>query len=504
MSQSNVLIPAVLATFFIASLCQGLPPTAEDHGSAELTVEGPVLAPISHGDGFELEKDLFGYNPRYLPRAVTFDADNRPHMSGGWYIQTLSDDGQWVPLNVSKALGEVYGDLGQDTVSFGDDHVGFDSDGDMYVIGRTRLRHFHKIYRHGLLHSQDKGKTWRWYDTHVPVSRLERPEAHNQITGPPPMVEGFGRELNLVVSYKKPDGTLTPPKRILVAGVEPPVVGKGRHWLTPAHSGCGNVTATFEGKTHVVWQSIQPLTAEQTAEAAEFTATYGDEGLCPCYIATYDHKTGELSESTYLGLTRRDNHNGPVISVDSKGYLHVIIGAHHANFFYRRSLSPNSSTEGWTEAEVLGVIRPKKGGGAYSYTAFLCDQEDNLHLVSRWAGSGYYFRLVYQRKKAGQEWEPHKTLVTPFRSGYCAWQQKINIDRLGRLFLNYAYFPAADLTKAQKEAYAKKWPEDVTTTGTLSIRPHGHTMLISEDSGDTWRLAVTDDFVNGMKLMETH
>jgi hypothetical protein len=373
----------------------------------------------------------------------------------------------------------------------------------MYLIGRTRLRHFQKIYRHGLLHSRDKGKTWRWYDTHVPVSRLERLEAHNQITGPPPLVEGFGRELNLVVSYKKPDGTLTPPKRILVAGVEPPVVGKGRHWLTPAHSGCGNVTATFEGKTHVVWQSIQPLTAEQEADAAEFTAKYGDEGLCPCYIATYDHKTGELSPSIYLGVTRRDNHNGPVISVDSKGYLHVVIGAHHANFFYRRSLKPNSSTEGWTEAIPLGVIRPKKGGGSYTYTALVCDKQDNLHLVSRWAGSGYYFRLVYQRKRAGQDWEEHKTLVTPFRSDYCAWRQKINIDRLGRLFVNYVYYPA-HLTGAQKEAYGKKWPEDVTDGKVFNVRPQGYTMLISEDNGDTWRLALTEDFEKGMKLMEAH
>ena len=497
MKATRLVLVMVCVSAYSAGSVFGGPQPAVDHGGPELSVKNPVLAPIHHKAGFVDERDQFGYNPRFLPMAVTFGPDNRPYLSRGWYLQTLSDEGKWVPVDVSAAVNKAYGDMTAKYVAFGDEHVGFDDDGDMYMIARTRLRHFQKIYRYGLIHSRDKGKTWRWYDTHVPVSRLERREAHNQITGPPPMVEGHGRELNLVVSYKKPDGTLTAPKRILVADVVPPVVGKGRHWLTPAHSGCGNVTATFEGKTHVVWQSIQPLTPEQTEMAKAFTEKWGLEGLCPCYAATYDHKTGKLSKPVFLGLTRRDNHNGPVVSVDSKGYLHVIIGAHHANFFYMRSLKPNSSTDGWTKPEPLGVLRPKKGGGSYTYQAFVCDDQDNLHLVSRWAGSGYYFRLVYQRKKAGQPWEPHKVLVSPFRVGYCAWRQKINIDRLGRLFVNYSYYPA-QLSKPDREAYKKKYPKDVNASGKPVMRPHGYSMLISEDQGDTWRLAVTKDFVTGL------
>ena len=122
-------------------------------------------------------------------------------------------------------------------------------------------------------------------------------------------------------------------RRIVVAEVIPPVVGKGRHWITPAHSGCGNVLATRDRLTHIVWLSIQPLNDQQKSDALEMTRRTGLEDLAPCFAPTYDHRTHQLSEHTYLGLTRRDNHNGPTISIDADGYLHVLIGAHHANYW---------------------------------------------------------------------------------------------------------------------------------------------------------------------------
>ena len=76
------------------------------------------------------------------------------------------------------------------------------------------------------------------------------------------------------------------------------------------------------------------------------------------------------------------------------------------------------------------------------------------------------------------------------------------MDRLGRLFVNYDYYPAL-LSDAHKAAYAKKWPADVTGSGTYIGRPQGYSMLMSDDNGDTWRLALTEDFVNGMKRKET-
>ena len=317
----------------------------------------------------------------------------------------------------------------------------------------------------GFLHSTDGCRTWTFYETppvayfsgpfprklYLGEQRLERLEAHNQIVGPPPMVEGRGRELVLYIATKKPDGRLNPVERLLINDVKPPVAGKGRNWIT--HSGAGNVSATFDGKTHVVWQSIQPfewhreevesLSNQMQGPYTPYALRYKDGlgALAPQYIRTYDHETGQLGPSVLLGFARRDNHDPGVISVDSQGYLHVVIGAHHDNFQYTRSLRPNSSTDGWTDPVMFGTPRPPPGQtdtGSYSYTAMLIDQDDTIHLVSRWAGDGaYHFALCYNRKKASQDWEPNSILMHPFRYGYCTWRPKLNIDRLGRLWLSY-------------------------------------------------------------------
>ena len=498
-----------------------------DHGGPELKVDGPVLAPIQHKKYFVDEREQFGYNPRFVPGPVSFGPDNRPYIWLGRTLITLNEDGRWYELDVSKAVREKYDDV-LHGVTVLDPHLCFDADGDAYLIVRAGFLRRANLFREtptrreegfGLLHSRDGCLTWEFYETVSPAiystpfnrklytgaERIEKYEAHNQTIGPPPMVEGRGRELAIFIATKKPDGTLNPPKPILVADARPPVVGKGRNWITPAHSGCGNVTATFGGKTHLVWLSIQPyewhkeevdkLPSEMEGEYTPYGRRYKDGlgALAPCYVRTFDHKTGKLGKRSLLGFTRRDNHNGPVISVDSKGNLHVVIGAHHDNFMYTRSLKPNSSEDGWTPPRMFGTPNPPKGAGSYTYQAMVVDPDDTLHLVSRWAGSGYYFRLVYQRKKAGQDWEPHKELVIPFRWGYSVWYHKLNIDRLGRLFLNYVYYPA-ELKADEKEAYNKKYPEDKG-----AIRSHGACILVSDDGGDSWRLAVTSDFVKGMK-----
>ena len=492
---------AVLA---VAILCACLGPSAAlgatpfvDHGGAELTVKA-AYTPMRHKAHYIGEREQFGYNPRYLPLQVSFGPDNRPYMWNSTHLVTLSDEGRWVVLDTSQAVREKHPELGETGfVAARDSFLGFDSDGDAYMVARLGpLKGTSRGFKNGLLHSKDNCRTWTFYQTPVLVERLERLEGHNQIIGPPPMVEGRGRELNLVVSYKKLDGTLTAPKRILVGEVIPPVVRKGRHWITPAHSGSGNVTATFEGKTHVTWMSVQPLKGKQIEDAKRFTAKYGREGLCPAFVATYDHTTGKLGKRVYLGVTRRDNHNGPVISVDSKGYLHLLIGAHHHNFFYRRSLKPNSTTDGWTAAQPVGPLAPK-GQGGYTYTGLVCDRDDALHLVSRYAGdSSYVFRVTYNRKKAGQSWEPNNHLVYPFRNNYVNWRQKISMDRHGRLFVSYkaSHYYLSDEAVA---AHRKKWPDCKLSAKNC---PYGHDpcILISDDHGDTWRLAVTKDFVDGL------
>ena len=513
----------VILLLSVAQVTQGAKAPFVDHGGPELSVSGSVRTPIKHKTYYIGEREQFGYNPRYWPGAVSFDSDNRPYIRANNTIITLNDKGRWISLETVKGLMEKYGLESTAHIAGSDPHIGFDTDGDAYMVGRLGPYPGSK-FKYGMFHSTDSCRSWTFHESPGRPERLERLEAYNQIVGPPPLVEGRGRELNLTIFDKKPDGKLGPVQFNVVAKVIPPVVRKGRHWITPAHSGCANVTATFGDKTHVVWISIQPLSFHE--EAANrlptkkqgpyipYAMRWAKDGLgclAPCYAATYDHKTGKTSEPVLIGFTRRDNHNGPAITVDSKGYLNVVIGSHQDNFQLTRSLKPNSTTDGWTEPKMFGTPRPEGGGPGYTYIGLVCDADDTLHVVSRWYSTGGYVCLAYLRKKAGQDWEPNKLLVIPFKGSYSVYYHQFNIDRLGRLFVNYSYY-GAQLNSAEAEAYKKKWPEDNLRVPPgkkagpgrfpglrLGLRSHDPCILISDDKGDTWRLALTEDFVNGMK-----
>ncbi|MAE66954.1 MAG: hypothetical protein CMJ18_22065 [Phycisphaeraceae bacterium] len=508
----RVSAPFVVAVFAIAATPTfAAPPSFTDHGGAELSVDGPVFAPINHEPNYVTERELFGYNPRFVPSAVSFGPDNEPYIWRGTYLITLNRDGRWIVLDTSKAIREKYDDIADNGhVAAYDPHLAFDVAGDAYMVARLGpMRSDPNEFKYGMLHSTDRCRTWTFYETPNRPERLERREAHNPLPGPPPLVEGRGRELNLVTFRKKGDGTLTNARLTVVAKVIPPVVRKGRHWITPAHSGCGNVTATIGSRTHVVWFSIQPLSFHR--EAAEklptemqgpyvpYALRFKDDGLealAPAYAATFDHETGQVTEPIIIGFTRRDRHNGPVISVDSKGYLHVIIGAHGDNFLYTKSLKPNSTTDGWTEPYMFGTPNPPRGGGSYTYTGTVMDGDDTLHLVSRFSGSGNHFRLTYNRKPIDGAWSSNFYLVNPGRVDYSVWYHQVNMDRRGRLFVNYWKY-VARLRPGEIEAYRRKYPDDdyrKENGREVGLRRHDPCMLISEDQGQTWRIAVTEDF----------
>ena len=393
-------------------------------------MEGPVLAPIQHKPMFVDERKQFGYNPRYAVGPVTFCPDNRLYIWDGVDLITLTGDGTWIGLNVEQVVRRKYGWF-TGNVGLMDPHLSFDDDGAAWLAARlTFVKHDtspdlrQDVF--GVLRSTDNCRSWTFYETrrsppsphkyYLGPERIERREAHNHFAGPPPMVEARGRELVLTVGKSPPTRERGSHEfeRVLVADAPEPLSGKGRNWLTPLHSGAGNVSATYDGKTHMVWQSIQPyewhkeeldkLSTEIQGPYTLYTIRYRGElgALAPHYIRTYDHATDKLGPRVLLGFSRRDNHDASVISVDSKGYLHVVIGAHHDNFQYTRSLDLSSSTGGWTKPEMFGTPRPPPGEkqtGSYTYTAMVIDPSDTIHLVSRWAGGGYYFNL--QPQEAG-------------------------------------------------------------------------------------------------------
>ncbi len=457
---------------------------------------GPVFAPITYEKDWKSERDLYGYNPAFIPNPIAFDQNNQPYIRQGYTyyaakqyvtrdpvaIQTLATNGQWKKIDFTQAIykQKPFWDGKMHTGPFSNERITFDKDNSLYTIVDAQRSNIGRVY---LCYRPMTDSDWQLYGLPLGWTALETYDGHNPIEQPPAILSMTDKILRLILPEKTEDGKLKLGEPILIATDS---------LLVPNHSGGANHCITVKGKTYITWASSNPIE--------------GRDGT-PQYIRTYDHATGELSDTVLLGVCghgKPDNHNLPGITIDSQGILHVVLGAHHNQFKYTHSNNPYDITS-WSEVKPFGKPRHKDKWGSYTYVSLLCDADDTLHVVGRWAGAGYYFRLVYMRKKAGQDWTPHRYLMVPFRNMYSCWYHKMALDRKGRLFLSYTYY-ANQLSDAQLESYKAKWPGEIPTDVTQhagnwrwGMHPHDPGMLVSDDKGDTWHLATTADFQEGLK-----
>lgn len=247
-----------------------------------------------------------------------------------------------------------------------------------------------------------------------------------------------------------------------LAFAEPILVSKQCIGLA-AHSGIPSSVVSRGDKVHVVW-----------AEATDPTAKV--PGV-PTYVATYDRGTHALGKPALVGYgpPANDIHNSPSITMDGKGYLHVLVGTHGQPFPYARSLVPNDAGGGWTKPVPAGE------GTRQTYIGLVCGPDDTLHAVFRLWRSGQppfpasqYGTLAYQRKRPGQPWEAPRVLVVPPFSEYSVYYHRLSIDRRGRLFLSYDY-------------WSTYW---FYRNDHLGER---RALLTSPDGGQTWKLAEDRD-----------
>ena len=210
---------------------------------------------------------------------------------------------------------------------------------------------------------------------------------------------------------------------------------------------------------HVVW--------------AEATDPAEDVPGVPTYAATYNRATGRLGNPALVayGPPANDIHNSPSITLDSRGYLHVLAGTHGRPFPYAQSLASNDAGGGWTEPVLVGDDLRQ------TYIGLVCDPDDTLHLVYRlWRSgeephpAGHHAVLAYQRKPAGEPWQEPEALVVPPFSEYSIFYHRLTIDRLGRLFLSY-------------DCWSTYWFYRNDHPGSRRA------LMTSADGGATWRLA---------------
>lgn len=413
----------------------------------------PLAMPIVL-KAYRHENEQFGYLPEYpIENQPYFDPQNRPFMRVGSGVATYCE-GKWVTREMRTP-----GMAAQGT------KIAFDSEGHLYLPGVMGGRA-------ALLESADGGQTFS--ASTLPGTRrnggtleIEDFTGHNAPDGPPPLLRytQTARDPRLIWRRVN-DLELFIPKKVngRVSVGEPVLVSRMCIGMS-SHSGVPSNVVSRGGRIHVVW-------AETTDPAAKVPGV-------PTYVASFDRDGHRLGEPALVGYgpPANDIHNTPSITIDSKGYLHVLVGTHGKPFPYARSLQPDTAHSGWTKPV------PVAEGQGLTYIGMVCGPDDTLHLVCRYwrtnqepFPAGQQGTLACLRKTAQGAWEAPRVLVVPPFSEYSVYYHRLTIDRLGRLLLSYNYWSTYWF-------YRNDHPGD------------RRALLASPDGGQTWKLAETSDLV---------
>ena len=410
-----------------------------------------VLKPFQH------ENQQFGYLPDYPTETqVYFNEQNQPFIRTTDGIVSYRND-QWTTAKYPQPVSQAISGAGT--------KVSFDADGDIYVLATSNGQHI-------LLYSNDNGETFSSHP--LPESPgasfdIEQFSGHNIPSGPPPIVRftrtqsdpnhfwrRFGDQ-DLLLAKKTENGIEW----------EDPIYLTDKSLGVSSHSGIPSNVVSRDNKIHIAWgEATDP----------------DDKSIpgVPAYVATYDRDTKELS-GPYLighGAPANDVHNTPCITMDSKGYLHVLTGTHGSPFHYSRSLQPNDASGGWTDPEPVGE------GLRQTYIGLVCDPDDILHLCFRlWRHNTPYFPLSYfaslshMSKRPDEPWsEPTVLTVAPF-SEYSIYYHRLTINRTGHLFLSYDYWSTFWFYRTDH-------------------KDRRRALMTSPDGGQTWKLAETNDLIH--------
>jgi len=430
--------------------------------SAAAPADAPLATPITLLP-YRHENEQFGYLPDYpVESQVYFDLENRPYVAAGSTLATKRD-GRWTEIDLREAVDPPAGSARFRSLAVLSGKVAFDEDNNVYLLARADGRAV-------VLHSRDGGQSFSAWP--IPGAGrsgafdLEQFSGHNVPPGPPPILRytlttadpklKWRRinDLELIVAEKGERG---------LSFAEPVLVSRKCIGLA-AHSGIPSSVVSRAGKVHVAW-----------AEATE-----PDEQVpgVPTFVVTYDTRSRSLGEPALVGYGAPPNdiHNSPSITMDSRGYLHVLAGTHGRPFQYARSLVPNDAGGGWTEAVALGEDLRQ------TYIGLVCDREDTLHAVFRMWRYGeepfpasHHGTLAWQEKRAGRSWGDAKVLIVPPFSEYSVYYHRLTIDRAGRLFLSYDYWSTYWFYRTDH-------------------RGDRRALLTSPDGGQTWKLAGPRDF----------
>jgi len=395
------------------------------------------------------ENALLSYRPAYpTENQPYFDQKNRPFIVSGSRLHARRD-GRWMTKELPGSSLTT--------------KVAFDRKNGVYLIARVRGRA-------SLLHSADGGRTFATYP--IPgrsgTFDIEQFSGHNGSDGPPPFVRFTRTATDPKRIWRRiNDLELFVPRRVdghIEIG-EPILITRACIGLS-SHSGIPSSIVSRGPKVHVVW-------GEATDPKKRVPGV-------PTYAITYDRVTKRLGTRSLIGYgpPANDVHNSPSITMDSEGYLHVLIGTHGQPFQYSKSKAPNDAGAGWTRPVAAGKKLRQ------TYIGFVCGKDDTLYVVYRlWRTGapyryGYHATLAFQRKRPGKPWEPPKILVVAPFSEYSIFYHRLTIDRSGRLFVSKDYWSTYWFYRNDLPGRRGQW----------------RALLMSADGGDTFGLAADSDF----------
>lgn len=311
---------------------------------APCAVADPLHLPVPISTAESL-LDQFGYAPDYQRHVPVFDAANSPVIRSRTASQhdtryaEFLENGVWRRSVLDDVLRSAYPDFAGYLGAGGytSDRVVFDTQGRLYTVVTIRLEEGE--FRNVMLYSADRGGSWGVVELPFGEQQpymdnanrgsfaYEMPTGQRDIDGPPFIA--VWREIGdwrgayatrnalYVTQPYWDDDEVVVPKPVLVTS----------RFLGMVRSVGGTSFATTVGeKTYFTWTQVRSLPTLGT----------------PTYVGVYDHASGTVTQRVRAayGHPINDNHCTPAMTIDSRGYIHLVTGAHNRPFRYTRSVRP--------------------------------------------------------------------------------------------------------------------------------------------------------------------
>jgi len=523
-------------------------PVILNHSEPELLSNLEPGKPLVGEFYFQGARAAHGYYPRFNPGYVNFDPQGNAYLHSVSSIDWLDASGQWHRNDLTVPIREFCRQnhyAGFDLNCRSEMDLRFDRDGDAYVITALSLRDSEgrEKGRTALLLHARGGITRPWTCYKLPLAwewEMEKLDGHNQdaLDHPPVLANGGGGGGHLLIPEKKPDGSLDLSKLM--------TWGDGKLeeiFVGPTHSGKGNFLVTQGSKIYIVyasvprtndsknvwskpddpaWRAHLNIPPDHPANKLMLDPVKGkpspsSDGL-PTFVRAYDRNTQSFSDPVFIGYggRARDVHNWSAMTADSRGLLHVIISGHCDPPVYTHTLNPGDITQ-WSPPVLLASAPGSDGFTKASYPSLTCDKHDNLLYTFR-DDTGVYDHRIGMMSRHGStgEWSAEKSVVVPPTDGYHVWGQKLTYDSIhDRHYLTfYEHNWMTEFLSPDEYLFSRFiWPStevDMTRNyakgGDNSGMPKGMgrynfvaaagetTVLVTDDTGKTWRLATTPDF----------